>query len=88
MKFCKDCAHYAEVPLATPWHQCRAPKNQSTDLVTGNVKCTLSPAEQRSSERPAGKFCGSDGNWWEPRATKVTIDVPRPVKKPWYKFWS
>ncbi len=86
MKFCKDCAHYVHLPMASPSDQCRSPKNQSTDLVNGKVKYIISASTHRSLNT-TGKFCGSEGNWWEPKSITVTTNVPTPVKKPWYNWF-
>lgn len=86
MNFCKDCVHYTSLRWANPMHRCQAPKNQRIDLVTGEVSFLMSANEQRLQS--SGDHCRAEGYWWELKPITVTTNVPMPVEKPWYKFWS
>lgn len=62
-KFCKDCKHHSERTVASADECLRGSRaNESLYLVRGVI-----PAAYCHIERMAGRPCGPDAAWFEPK---------------------
>jgi len=73
MKFCKDCKYMTGVAI------CVHPNN-GISLINGGGKpyfCTVN--------RNSTRYCGPDGNWFEPKEI-VVVEEPKPKK--WWRIFK